>query len=300
MLVRYSSSLARSVGVSPLIVGLTVISIGTSLPEFVVSLIAATQNTMGISIGNIIGSNIANIGLILGSGALLANLKVKKSWVYKEVPIMIFATIIFIIFARTGFEINRLEGAFLFFLLLLFLAYLSRLSLSEMRDFQEIQLISGDVAAKLNNKQKILYLVFSIAGIILLVFGSKATVTSGANIAQALGVDDTVIGLTLIAVGTSLPELATTIVGVLHKETDLVVGNILGSNIFNLLFIGGLVPLVRPIPVSQSLFSVEFPYLIILSILILPVMRTKWKVHRWEGISLLIIYIVFIGMVFGA
>ncbi|HFE65520.1 MAG TPA: calcium/sodium antiporter [Caldithrix sp.] len=299
LLIRYSSKLARSLGVSPIIVGLTVISIGTSLPEFVVSLIAAMQNTMGISIGNIIGSNIANIGLILGIGAIMTTLKVQKSWVHREVPIMIAATLLFSLFSWNGAKIGRLEGFILFVLLLLFLYYLSRTSANQMREFKAEQLLPGSIHIPLTTGKKILYLLYSLIGIALLIGGSKLTVTSGAKIAEALGVSDTVVGLTLIALGTSLPELATTIVGILHKETDLVVGNVIGSNIFNLLFIGGVVPMIRPIPIATNLFFVEFPFLIGLSFLIWIFMRNRWNVTRWEGVVLLLLYCVFIVLTFG-
>lgn len=298
LLIRYSSALARSVGISPVIIGLTIVSIGTSLPEFVVSLTAALQNTMGISIGNIIGSNIANIGLILGIGALLSTLQVQKSWVKKEVPLMILFTLLFTLFARTSFLISRSEGLVLTSLLFLFLGYLFHNSRSEMKEFKELKELGNIDVKQLTTAKKILYLALSLAGIGLLIAGSKLTVTSGTAIARTIGVSDTVIGLTLIAVGTSLPELATTIVGVVHGETDIVVGNVVGSNIFNLLFIGGVVSIIHPIPIERQLFSVEFPYLIGLSILLWPIMRIRLNVHRWEGLFLFISYVLFVVLTF--
>ncbi|MEJ2637275.1 MAG: calcium/sodium antiporter [Calditrichia bacterium] len=298
LLIKNSSKFARSLGVSPVIIGLTVVSIGTSLPEFVVSLMAAIQNTMGISIGNIIGSNIANIGLILGIGGLLSQLEVKKSWVKKEVPAMLFFTIVFIIFCRTGYIISRLEGIVLLLFLVTFLGYLSRASLLQMQDFKELQEMKGETVRHLPISKKAVLLLLSTAGIIILIIGSKITVDSGTQIARTLGVSDTVIGLTLIAVGTSLPELATTIVGVMHKETDIVVGNVVGSNIFNLLFIGGMVPLIRPIPIEQSLFSIQFPFLLGISVLLWPLMRIRWRIYRWEGILLLSTYALFLGLTY--
>lgn len=298
LLIRYSSALARSLGVSPLIVGLTIVSIGTSLPEFVVSLMAALQDTMGISIGNIIGSNIANMGLILGTGALISPLVVRKSYVTREVPLMILFTVIFSIFARTGFVIGRWEGLILFVMLLLFLFYLSRASFMQIQDFQAAQDSLKETANRLTTGKKILYLLLSVVGIALLITGSKSTVNAGKNIALAMGVSDTIIGLTLIAVGTSLPELATTIVGVAKNETEIVVGNVIGSNIFNLLFIGGVVPVIHSIPIETQLFYIEFPFLLILSILIWPVMRVRWGVYRPEGVFLMAIYVLFIIITF--
>ncbi len=290
LLIRFSAVLARSMGVSPIIIGLTIVSLGTSLPEFVVSLIAALQNTMGISIGNIIGSNIANLGLILGIGALISLLNVQKNWVYREVPFMLFATFIFMSFARSHFLISRIEGFILLLILALYLGYLSKTTLSQMKTFEE----NSFNGAQISLKKKSLYLLLSMVGIALLIGSSKIIVNSGIAIASYLGVSDTVIGLTLIAVGTSLPELATTIVGLIKKETDIVVGNIIGSNIFNLLFIGGTVSLIRPIEISPYLFDREFLFLLGISVLIWPIMRIRWNIQKLEGLILLIIYILFI------
>ena len=290
LLIRYSSALARSMGVSPIIIGLTIVSIGTSLPEFVVSLIAAMQNTMGISIGNIIGSNIANMGLILGIGALIVNLEVKKEWVYKEIPFMLFATFLFTLFARTNYTLGRIEGSILFLFLILFLGYLYRASMLQIRKSED----NKQKESQLNPNTKLLYFLLAILGIAFLIYGSKTTVNAGIKIASTLGVNETVIGLTLIAVGTSLPELATTIVGILKNENDIVVGNVIGSNIFNLLFIGSAVPLIQPIQISTHLFEKEFYILIGLSVLIWPIVRIRWNVQRIEGLILLVIYILFI------
>lgn len=297
LLVRNASALGQRVGISPTVIGLTVVSIGTSLPEFVVSLTAALKNTMGISIGNIIGSNIANIGLILGLSAILTTLKVKRRWVFKEVPAMITFTIFFTLFAYTGFQIGRLEGVVLIIFLLAFLYYLLGSSSQEMLESKEFS--KSAVEGENDSASQIFLMLFlSATGIVFLVGGSYATVSAGEKIAQALGVSDTVIALTLIAVGTSLPELATSVVGIFRHETDIVVGNIIGSNIFNLLFIGGTVSIIRPIPIERELFFVEFPTLLLLSILVWPFMRIKWNIHRVEGIILLIIYIVFVGLTF--
>ncbi len=297
LLVRNSSTLARSIGLSPTIIGLTIVSIGTSLPEFVVSFMAALQNSMGISIGNIIGSNIANIGLILGIGAMITPLEVKRSWVTKEVPAMIFFTLLFTGFAYSNYRIGRIEGIVLFCLLLLFLAYLSRTSRTQIIEFQADQ-AAKDQKKTLSRKKVLTYSGLSLLGIVLLIEGSRATVGAGENIARSFGISEEVIGLSLIAIGTSLPELATTIVGVLRKETELVVGNVVGSNIFNLLFIGGVIPIIHPIPISKVLFAREFPFLILFSILVWPIMRIRWNVHRYEGIILFGLYILFLTMIF--
>lgn len=294
LLIRNSSALARTFGVSPMIIGLTIVSIGTSLPEFVVSLMAALQNTMGMSIGNIVGSNIANICLILGIGAFLTNLQVQKGWVYKEVPFMIIATLVFLFFARTQYIIDRWEGLLLLFLLLLFLIYLSRASVLQMQDFFDKKQNIG----KIRTSRKSIYLLLTLIGMGILITGSKITISSGMVLARTFGVSDIVIGLTLIALGTSLPELATTIIGAIRKETDIVVGNIIGSNIFNLLFIGGTIATIKPFQIPSDFFGFEIIFLLGASLLIWPFMRFQWNVHRIEGAVLLIIYFLFIGLTF--
>ncbi len=294
LLIRNSSALARTFGVSPMIIGLTIVSIGTSLPEFVVSLMAALQNTMGMSIGNIVGSNIANICLILGIGAFLTNLQVRKGWVYKEVPFMIIATLVFLFFARTQYIIDRWEGLLLLFLLLLFLIYLSRASVLQMQDFSDKKQNIG----KIRTSRKSIYLLLTLIGMGILITGSKITISSGMVLARTFGVSDIVIGLTLIALGTSLPELATTIIGAIRKETDIVVGNIIGSNIFNLLFIGGTIATIKPFQIPSDFFGFEIIFLLGASLLIWPFMRFQWNVHRIEGAVLLIIYFLFIGLTF--
>ncbi|MCK5454696.1 MAG: sodium:calcium antiporter, partial [Calditrichia bacterium] len=190
LLIRNSSALARTFGVSPMIIGLTIVSIGTSLPEFVVSLMAALQNTMGMSIGNIVGSNIANICLILGIGAFLTNLQVQKGWVYKEVPFMIIATLVFLFFAHTQYIIDRWEGLLLLFLLLLFLIYLSRASVLQMQNFSDKKQNIG----KIRTSRKSIYLLLTLIGMGILITGSKITISSGMVLARTFGVSDIVIG----------------------------------------------------------------------------------------------------------
>jgi len=296
LLVRYSSRFARAIGVSAIIVGLSVVSFGTSAPEFVVSLMAIIQGNAGVSLGNIVGSNIANIGLILGIGAIITPLNVKLSWVKREVPIMIFVTLVFTAVAYWGDIISFIDGLLLVTLLILFLLYLGKYSLKEMAEFNELQkeLEKDGNPQRTTTTQKLSYIALAILGIVILVIGSKLTINSGIKIARLFGISDLVIGLTLIAFGTSLPELATTIVGAIRKETDIVVGNVIGSNIFNLLFIGGVVPIIHPLPVATSLFKIHFPILILLSFLILPMMRIKLNLKRIEGFILLIIYFTFL------
>lgn len=295
LLIRNGARLARIIGISPIVIGLTVISVGTSLPEFVVSFLAALKDTMGISIGNIIGSNIANIGLILGVGAILTTLNVEREWIKMEVPLMILFTIIFSIFARTGYIVQRWEGIILVVFLTLFLIYLFRSSGEGGIPLE----IEGETASEpASPGVKLRLLVLALAGAGILILGSKMTVDSARIIARAFGVSEAVIGLSLIALGTSLPELATTVVGIIRKENDLVVGNIIGSNIFNLLFIGGVVSIIRPIDIDVQLFRIEFPFLLAVSILLWPLMYIGLNLKRMEGFLLLALYVIFISLIY--
>ncbi len=297
LMVKYASRLASALGVSPVLIGLSIVSVGTSTPELVVSIVAAVQKSAGISIGNIIGSNIANIGLILGIGAMITPLKVKASWIRREVPYMIFVTSIFAIEAFRGYKLTRLDGSILIILLIIFVVYLGRFALREMSNFKELQSqlhLAGNASEHVTFWKKLLYLVVSLVGLTILIVGSDWTVTAGKIIARHMGVSDMVIGLTIIAVGTSLPELATTIVGTLRGETDLVVGNVIGSNIFNLVLIGGMVSVIQPVALEPKLININLPFLMILSVVLLPLMRIRYNINRVEGFFLVAAYVLFL------
>lgn len=299
LLVKYASLLAQSLGISPLIVGLTVVSLGTSFPELLVSSMAAFQAKPGISIGNIIGSNIANIGLILGVGALIFPLEIKASWVKREVPFMIIVTAIFIAMAYGDGMISQIEGVVLICLLILFISYLAKYTLKEMGEFQELLELQEQAGEDVNapkSADRWRYFGFALVGTVVLLAGSQLTVDSATTLATKLGVSDSLIGLTLVAFGTSLPELATTIVSAMRKEVDLAVGNVIGSNIFNLTLVGGVTSLIRPLPIATggAAISTEFALLASLSLIIWPMMRWRWNIQRMEGAALLFFYLCFI------
>ncbi len=304
LLVKNASQFATAVGVSPIVVGLSVVSLGTSAPELVVSIMAAVQHSAGLSVGNIIGSNIANIGLILGVGAIITPLNVDKSWVKREVPFMIAVTLVFALIAYRGYELNQVDGIMLLALMIGFVFYLGRYAHKEMNEFKEIQreLLhqNGSDVRMASWMKKLGYLLGALLGLAVLILGSNITVTSGKTLALMMGVSDMIIGLTLIAFGTSLPELATTVVGAIRKETDIVVGNVIGSNIFNLLLIGGIVSLIHPVAIQKNLFFINIPMLIFTSLIVLPIMRFKLNIQRYEGIFLLMVYILFIYLTFRA
>jgi cation:H+ antiporter len=296
LLVRYSSRLARVLGVSPIIIGLSVVSMGTSMPELVVSTVAAIKGNTGISIGNIVGSNIANMGLMLGLGAVLHPMEVKISWIKKEVPFMVAVTVLFIIFSYIGLILSPFDGILLLLLMCAFIVYLGKYSIREMTVTKQLNQDMRDNTSDNNStlKTKIFFFFISILGAVILILGSEISVRYGTKIASAFGVSELVIGLTLIAVGTSLPELATTIVAAIKKETDIIIGNIIGSNIFNILLIGGVASIIRPIPVVEEMFTIQYPILLLLSIMVFPLMWIRLNLQRIEGTILLLIYIFFI------
>lgn len=299
LMIRNASRFASAIGLSPIIIGLSIVSLGTSAPELVVSVVAAVHKNSGISIGNIVGSNITNIGLILGVGALINPMKIKESWIQREVILMIFATLVFFGLAYYGYQFSVTDGLILLFLMVLFLFYLIRFSAKEIIEFKLAGLTNSEIQhQKISAGRKMLFLILTLLGAAVLIIGSELTVNSGKKIASNFGLSDMVIGLTLVAFGTSLPELATTIVAAIRKETDLIVGNVIGSNIFNILLIGGIVPLIHSVPIDKFLFTNQLPVLLFISVAIWPLMRIRMDLKRYEGFLLLVMYFVFIYLTF--
>lgn len=289
-LVRGASRLASSLGVSPIVVGLTVVSLGTSAPELVVCLVAALQGNPGLAIGNVMGSNLANIGLILGLTSLVHPLEVKHRVVWREMPVMLLITFAIypIAFDRV---LSRTDG---FMLLLVLLAYLVWVFRSGHPD--EIKsshgprdsMATSEEAASLLNLKDIGHVVLGSA---FLVLGGYCIVKGAVEVASALGISEVIIGLTVVAIGTSLPELATSLVAAMRQEVDIAVGNIIGSNIFNLTAIFGTTAIVRPIMIPETVLSRELAGVVLMSLLLLPILRNGWQIKRWEGALLLTAYI---------
>lgn len=290
-LVKGASRLARILGISPVVIGLTVVAFGTSAPEFVVGLIAALKEANDVVLGNIIGSNISNIALILGIGAVISPLIIHGKLIKAEVPFMIVLSII--LFAISWkFNLGILQGVFLFGALIAFTIYSYFASKKEPKlveeEYKEFIGASGSVWKQF---------LFIVLGLVALIVGARLVVDSAIFIARIFGISELVISITAVAIGTSLPELATTIVAALKREHDIIVGNIIGSNIFNIGILG-LVSIIHPIKVDSELLKFEFPVMLFFSILILPIMMTGKRISRIEGILLLVLYAVFIYMVF--
>jgi len=295
-LVTGSSRLALSFGVRPLVVGLTVVAFATSMPELLVSLLAATRGASSMAAGNIIGSNIANVGLILGCAALIAPIAVSKSTLVREVPIMIAASIGVYIVAFDG-ELGFFNGLLLFVCLLIFLVYCiltaREPSLPDNGDVVEaIHTASG------GRGRDILLVMLGMAG---LGFGAELMVRGAVMIATLLGVSELIIGLSVVAVGTSLPELAASVMSAWKGEMDISVGNVIGSNIFNVLFVLGICPMIKPITIEPRVLSIDFPVMLgfcVLLVALLTLVPPKLKLDKKSGLILLFAYLIFVATLF--
>nr|WP_059390492.1 calcium/sodium antiporter [Pseudomonas toyotomiensis] len=294
VLVRGAAKLAAQFGIPPLVIGLTVVAFGTSAPETAVSVQSALNGSGDLAIGNVVGSNIANVLLILGVTALVAPLVVSRQLIRLDVPIMIGASLVTFGLAWDG-ELSRFDGALLFVGVL---AYTGFLIYSARKDKGG----DDDEFAKefgLDEAPKpyawAINLGLIIAGLVLLVVGSNFLVEGAVTLARALGISELVIGLTVVAVGTSLPELATSILAAIKGERDIAVGNIVGSNIFNLLCVLGLASMVAPaaIAVSPNALAFDFPVMIAVAIACLPIFFSGYRINRWEGLLFLGYYVAY-------
>jgi cation:H+ antiporter len=293
LFVRGASRLASLVGISPLIIGLTVVAFGTSAPEVAVSVQAGLEGQGGIAIGNIIGSNISNLLLILGISAMVAPLVVSQRLIKLEVPLLLAVSVLVLLLAADR-RISRVEGLILIVGVILYTAFLIW---EYRRENQSKSAGAGDALAPTPSGQtpvregqkvwlqQILLLAIGLVG---LIFGARWLVHGASGMARALGVSELVIGLTVVAVGTSLPELATSISAAMRGERDMAIGNILGSNLFNLLLVMGSGAIVAPqgLPVPSSSISFDIPVMIAVTAASLPIFFSGYVISRWEGLLL--------------
>lgn len=282
ILVDGASGIAVKLGMSAGLIGLTIVAFGTSAPELLVSINAALKGNSDISIGNVIGSNIANIGLVLGISGLFYPILIKSSHLKLEYLITLIVSFLFYGLSYNG-VISTLEGVLLFGLFIGFNIYLFKTSSNEAPEvIEEVEL-----AKSLTWLKSIIYFV---AGIIGLYVGSELLVENAVLISREFGVSERIIGVTIIAIGTSLPELITSIIAALSKRTDLALGNILGSNIMNILSIIGLTAIIKPIGVSVEFISSDFLWMLGITLFLFPLMRTKMRVSKIEGALLILSY----------
>ncbi len=287
-LVRGAARIAADMGVSPVVVGLTLVSLGTSAPELVVCIFFALDGQGSLLTANVLGSNLANVGLILGATAMIRPLAVADRVVAREVPIMIVITV-FAYPLLLDEALNRGEGLILLALLVVYVAFTFS---SAEEEVQEILEEVGDLADPEPGRLRNIGLV--VVGAAGLGAGGKAVESGAVFLATELGISEMVIGVTVVAVGTSLPELVTSIVAAARHQSDIAVGNIIGSNIFNLTAVMGGAALVREYEIGPEILNLQLPMVLVLSVLVLPVVATARKVRRGEGFLLLATYVGFV------
>lgn len=293
LLVGGASSIAKSYGVSNLAIGLTVVACGTSAPELLVSLLSAISGRSDASFGNVIGSNNFNLLMILGLSGVIAPLVVQRNTVRYEIPLSLFAAIILFFMVNDSLvggegeinQLSRVDSLILLVLFGIFLFYIYR----TMRDGADME--EGEVISEYSKPKAVAYIV---VGLVMLIGGGKLVVDNAVVIAQAYGLSERLIGLTILAVGTSLPELATSLVAAYKKNTDIAIGNVVGSNIFNILLILGLTGTLQPIPYNSAL-NFDMQVLMggtVLLIIFMFTLHTR-KLDRWEAFLMLCAYIVY-------
>lgn len=282
-LVRGSVGIARRLAIPPLLIGLTVVGFGTSMPELMVSAGAALRGAPDIAIGNIVGSNIANILLIAGLSALVWPIKIMGSTLRRDTLVMVAAALILLPLFALG-ELGRVAGLVLVLALAGYLYWAYR---------QLGEAVSGDTDAPAP-RCALISSLWVIAGLIALVAGARFLVDGSVAIARGFGISEAFIGLTIVAVGTSLPELATSLIAALRRQSDIAIGNIVGSNIFNVLGILGVTALISPIPVAQRFLMLDLPVMIAVSVIFTLLLLTRKVIGRAAGVVLLAAYAVYI------
>ncbi len=297
-LVRGASKLALAFGLSPLVIGLTVVAFGTSAPELAVSVKASLSGSTDIAVGNVVGSNIFNVLFILGLSALITPLVVAQQMVKKEVPIMIAASLIAYGMALDG-SISQVEGGILFSAAVAYTWFAIRSASAEKKAIKEEyakEIGSPAEAEQTKNPKSIIQsLALILGGLVILVYGSNLLVQAATELARGWGISELVIGLTIVAAGTSLPEVAASAIAAFKGERDIAVGNVVGSCIFNIFSVLGLSSLFSPsgIPVSEGAMSFDFPIMIACTMACLPVFYIGYSISRWRGLMFLGYYIAY-------
>ena len=287
VMVRGAVALADRLGISKMVIGMTVVAVGTSAPELVVGLDAALSGAPGLAVGNVVGSNIANVLLVLGGAGVVRSLQTKEGALHVDCGVLFGGTILFIIIAYSG-TVGRLPGVFL---LIVFFGFLWNSYRREKGGGPDAELHEEEME-EIHSLPKAMalawgYLIVGIAGIIL---GADLLVDGGVQIARNFGVSDEVIGLTLFAVGTSLPELGASVVAAYRGHTDVAIGNVVGSNVFNILGIAGTVALVSPLPVAEQIRLFDNWVMLAATVLVIPLLLWGWRINRPTALVFLVVY----------
>ncbi len=288
-----SSKIATFLNVPPILIGLTIVAFGTSSPEAIVSIMAALQGSPDVAIGNVVGSNIFNITLVIGITAIIYSLKVEDETIRKEIPFTLLASAaLLIMISDTALQstssniITRSEGIILLLFFAVFIYYIFEVA-RKSRSENPVQQVDGGAARW--GKQ----IFITVIGLAAIIFGGDLVVRSSTEIAYSLGMSETLVGLTIVAVGTSLPELVTSVSAALKKQSEIAIGNIVGSNIFNIFFILGISSVITPLTVDNKIF-IDVTVMILLTVLLLFFSRTQFKVGKYEGMILAAAYILYL------
>ena len=280
-----ATGLAERLGVPQIVIGLTVVAMGTSMPEFFVSLMSAIKGTSDIAVGNVMGSNAFNTLAIVGITAMVAPMSISRNTVSKDIPYCVVASLSLLLMCLDG-EVSRLDAAILFAGFLVFIGY--TLYLARRGVIQDVEVV------KLENMGYWKAAGLMLLGLVCLVLGSHLFVDGATQVARSLGVPDAVIGLTIVALGTSLPELATSVVAARKGQSAIAIGNVIGSNVFNILMILGITGVVLPMDI-QSITLVDFGVLLGGIVLLWLFCYTKYKVEKWEGALLAAAYVAYVS-----
>ncbi|PKV66336.1 calcium/sodium antiporter [Pontibacter ramchanderi] len=294
MLVSGASSIAKRFNISDMVVGLTIVSFGTSLPELIINIMSSVQGQSELAIGNVFGSNVANLLLIIGIAAIICPLPIKRNTILTEIPFSLIATLLVgflanaVLFGdKTSLYISRIDGAILLFFFVLFMAYIWNIAKTN-----KDEAIEEEDTPMMTIPKSALYIVLGGVGLFL---GGKWVVDGAVSIAQSFGLSESFIGLTIVAIGTSLPELVTSAMAAYRKNIDIAIGNVVGSNIFNLLWILGISALINPLPfnVVSNSDIIMMIFASTLLIIVIPIGK-KNTIDRWNGILFLAIYVAYI------
>ncbi|BDD03085.1 calcium/sodium antiporter [Aureibacter tunicatorum] len=289
-LVRGACRIALNYKIPTLVVGLTVIAFGTSAPELFISTISALNGSSDLAVGNVIGSNICNLALVLGVTGLIYPIKVEKSSLTVDWPVTMGSSLLLYVFVKEG-ALEAYEGAIFIFLLIIYLSFTIYQGMKHSKEFAA----DDEVIEAVNNPYP-MWKSFSlvILGMLGLYFGAEWFVVGSQNIALKWGVSERVVGVTVVALGTSLPELVTSVIAASKKQTDLALGNLLGSNIFNILSILGITSIIKTIKVSEKMINVDMVWMLAITALVFPLMLTRKKVDQVEGGVLIFVYLFYI------
>lgn len=293
LFVEGASKIAAKFKIPLIVIGLTIVAMGTSAPEAAISISASFQDAAAISIGNAVGSNIMNILLILGVSALITNLKIKPNTLRFEIPFVVVITAVLLLLGWIGGGLDKIDGVIMLLLFAAFLVYLFYLA-------KKGDDSSADDVPELTEKDKLpILIIITLIGLVSIVLGSDLTVSAAKNIAQTIGIDDRTISLTVVAFGTSLPELITCIAASLKKKSDIAIGNIIGSNIFNILFVVGLASVFSPsvMPYGQA-FVIDTIVAIAAAVILGLLVLRKKELSRIGGVIMLVAYAVYFAYIF--